>query len=99
MGEKDIRNNPVGTVRLIDHNKTVLIPTTSLDPRDPLNLPQWHKWIITIIISLYMSSKVINLHERSNKPHSLCHQYSLNIQYRRYFYKCIRELWIQPSGQ
>ncbi|OCL02435.1 hypothetical protein AOQ84DRAFT_422955 [Glonium stellatum] len=33
MGEKDIRNNPVGTVRLIDHNKTVLIPTTSLDPR------------------------------------------------------------------
>ncbi|KAM0789600.1 hypothetical protein ACM66B_000408 [Microbotryomycetes sp. NB124-2] len=45
-----------GTVSLLsanDKKDVVLIPAPSADPRDPLNLPTWHKWLVAVILSLY----------------------------------------------
>ncbi|KAK4054340.1 hypothetical protein OIO90_003573 [Microbotryomycetes sp. JL221] len=45
-----------GTVSLIsanDKKDIVLIPAPSADPRDPLNMKTWHKWVCAIILSLY----------------------------------------------
>ncbi|KAK5050042.1 hypothetical protein LTR84_004162 [Exophiala bonariae] len=49
----------VGTVRLLLGNETVLLPTPSPDPKDPLNLPAWRKWSILILISVFGCSCVI----------------------------------------
>jgi len=35
-----------GTVQLTSDQGVILIPTPSTDPRDPLNIPLWHKLII-----------------------------------------------------
>ncbi|PVI05797.1 MFS general substrate transporter [Periconia macrospinosa] len=48
-----------GNVQLILNNETVLIPTPSPDPKDPLNLPPWRKWAILIIQGLFGSTSVI----------------------------------------
>ncbi|KAJ0168341.1 putative MFS-type transporter [Colletotrichum tanaceti] len=45
-----------GTTKLIAEGEVVLIPTPSDDPRDPLNLPTWHKQLIVGIIVLYAIS-------------------------------------------
>ncbi|KAI2997435.1 hypothetical protein CBS147346_8729 [Aspergillus niger] len=46
-------SNPTGTVKLVEDGEIVLIPTPSPDPRDPLNYPQWQKWIITFVLGLF----------------------------------------------
>ncbi|KAK7437785.1 hypothetical protein CaCOL14_000490 [Colletotrichum acutatum] len=45
-----------GTATLTIGGQVVLIPTPSADPRDPLNLPKWHKQLIIGIIVLYAIS-------------------------------------------
>ncbi|KAJ5363863.1 MFS general substrate transporter [Penicillium cataractarum] len=42
-----------GTVNLIEDGEIILIPRPTADPQDPLNLPEWHKWLILIIVALY----------------------------------------------
>ncbi|CAK7197859.1 hypothetical protein SEUCBS139899_000509 [Sporothrix eucalyptigena] len=51
--------NNTGTVKLLDKNKVVLIPTPSPDPMDPLNLPTWRKVLIIIIVGLFSSFSVV----------------------------------------
>ncbi|KAI5217144.1 hypothetical protein AUEXF2481DRAFT_100033 [Aureobasidium subglaciale EXF-2481] len=46
-------------IQLIVNNETVLLPTPSEDPRDPLNLPTWRKWAILIIVSAFSCSAVV----------------------------------------
>ncbi|OAL03683.1 MFS general substrate transporter [Phaeosphaeriaceae sp. SRC1lsM3a] len=48
-----------GNVQLILNNETVLIPTPSPDPKDPLNLPSWRKWAILILVSIFGSTAII----------------------------------------
>jgi hypothetical protein len=66
--QKPIQHDAVGTVRLVNADEIVLIPTPSPDPRgmhwwtnkhsldltlaDPLNLPEWRKWVITCTLGL-----------------------------------------------
>ncbi|KAF6832174.1 hypothetical protein CMUS01_07029 [Colletotrichum musicola] len=45
-----------GTATLTIGDDVILIPTPSYDPRDPLNLPGWHKKLIVGIIVLYAIS-------------------------------------------
>ncbi|KAK2049539.1 major facilitator superfamily transporter [Colletotrichum somersetense] len=45
LGEGDFTTN---TVHLADGDITYLIPTPSSDPRDPLNLSTWRKWVLMI---------------------------------------------------
>ncbi|RAL05955.1 MFS transporter [Aspergillus ibericus CBS 121593] len=45
--------NPTGTVKLVEDGEIVLIPTPSPDPRDPLNFPQWQKWVITFVLGMF----------------------------------------------
>ncbi|KAH6684047.1 MFS transporter [Halenospora varia] len=59
VDKKPIQHETVGTVRLVDHEQTVLIPTPSPDPRDPLNLPQWRKWMVTIILGIFSITSVL----------------------------------------
>ncbi|KAK2729802.1 major facilitator superfamily transporter [Colletotrichum kahawae] len=47
-----------GTATLTVGDGVILIPTPSADPRDPLNLPGWHKKLIVAIIVLYAISGV-----------------------------------------
>ncbi|KAL2204231.1 MFS general substrate transporter [Sarocladium strictum] len=50
---------PPGTVLIEEHDRAnetsrkVYFPPPSADPRDPLNLPQWHKTAALIVVSLY----------------------------------------------
>ncbi|KAJ2903575.1 hypothetical protein MKZ38_009628 [Zalerion maritima] len=50
-----------GTVQLLDEdsNTIILIPTPSPDPKDPLNLPDWHKYAIIIIVAVYGAMSVM----------------------------------------
>jgi len=41
----------VGTVKLTD-GAIVFIPTPSSDPRDPLNMALWQKFVFLVVISL-----------------------------------------------
>ncbi|GME50715.1 Major facilitator superfamily [Neofusicoccum parvum] len=45
-----------GTARLTTDDATVLIPSPSTDPQDPLNLPSWRKILIVAILTLYAVS-------------------------------------------
>ncbi|EKG19144.1 Major facilitator superfamily [Macrophomina phaseolina MS6] len=45
-----------GTARLATEGATVLIPSPSADPQDPLNLPTWRKALIVGILTLYAVS-------------------------------------------
>ncbi|KAH6637830.1 major facilitator superfamily transporter [Boeremia exigua] len=48
-----------GTVKLLDDNTVILIPTPSPDPKDPLNLPKWHKFTIVFIVAVYGAFSVL----------------------------------------
>ncbi|KAL3457261.1 major facilitator superfamily domain-containing protein [Aspergillus heterothallicus] len=48
-----------GDVELLKGSETVLIPTPSADPKDPLNLPPWRKWMLLIIVSAYSCTSVV----------------------------------------
>lgn len=46
----------VGTVNLVagsGKDDVVLIPAPSADPRDPLNMPLWRKYLVLIILSIW----------------------------------------------
>ncbi|OJJ07523.1 hypothetical protein ASPVEDRAFT_155358 [Aspergillus versicolor CBS 583.65] len=42
----------MGTVKLTE-GKIVYIPTPTADPRDPLNMAMWQKWIVLVVISIF----------------------------------------------
>ncbi|KAL4916437.1 major facilitator superfamily domain-containing protein [Aspergillus aurantiobrunneus] len=42
----------MGTVKLTE-GKVVYIPTPTADPRDPLNMPIWQKYIVLVVISIF----------------------------------------------
>ncbi|KAJ6021572.1 hypothetical protein N7540_007076 [Penicillium herquei] len=46
-------------VELFKDGEVVLIPTPSADPKDPLNLPAWRKWILLILVSAYSCTAVV----------------------------------------
>ncbi|KAJ5693412.1 hypothetical protein N7462_002835 [Penicillium macrosclerotiorum] len=48
-----------GHVELLRGADVVLIPTPSPDPRDPLKLPPWRKWILLSIVSAYSCTAVV----------------------------------------
>ncbi|KAL3464902.1 major facilitator superfamily domain-containing protein [Aspergillus heterothallicus] len=43
----------IGTLKLVDGEEIILVPAPTRDPRDPLNLPDWRKWLMLIIVALY----------------------------------------------
>ncbi|KAE8380187.1 MFS transporter [Aspergillus bertholletiae] len=53
------QNAPAGTVKLVEDGEIVLIPTPSPDPRDPLNLPQWQKWVISTTLGVFAVLSVL----------------------------------------
>ncbi|KAL2851669.1 major facilitator superfamily domain-containing protein [Aspergillus pseudodeflectus] len=48
-----------GDVALLKGSETILIPTPSADPKDPLNLPPWRKWMLLILVSAYSCTAVV----------------------------------------
>ncbi|EXF83638.1 major facilitator superfamily transporter [Colletotrichum fioriniae PJ7] len=48
-----------GTVQLLQGGSVVLIPTPSPDPKDPLNLPTWHKYLIIFVVGSYSAIAVL----------------------------------------
>ncbi|KZL75655.1 major facilitator superfamily protein [Colletotrichum incanum] len=50
-----------GTATPTTGDEVILIPTPSEDPRDPLNLPRWHKQLIVGIIVLYHADAISGL--------------------------------------
>ncbi|KAJ4379151.1 hypothetical protein N0V86_005194 [Didymella sp. IMI 355093] len=48
-----------GGVDLYKNDAIVLIPTPSPDPKDPLNLPTWHKYLIIFMVGLYSGFAVL----------------------------------------
>ncbi|KAL4913889.1 major facilitator superfamily domain-containing protein [Aspergillus aurantiobrunneus] len=48
-----------GDVELLRGSETVLVPTPSPDPKDPLNLPPWRKWILLVLVSAYSCTSVV----------------------------------------
>ncbi|CAI7639705.1 unnamed protein product [Penicillium bialowiezense] len=49
----------IGQVELLKNDEVVLIPTPSADPRDPLNLPPWRKWVLLVLVSAYSCTAVV----------------------------------------
>ncbi|KAI9035857.1 putative MFS transporter [Aspergillus affinis] len=52
LGEFKQNRKIMGTVKLTE-GAIVYIPTPTADPRDPLNMPNWQKTIILIVISVF----------------------------------------------
>ncbi|EKG17703.1 major facilitator superfamily transporter [Macrophomina phaseolina MS6] len=50
-----------GTVKLAEETDTRLIPTPSADPRDPLNLSPWRKFIFVMLLSVCKLASVVRL--------------------------------------
>ena len=48
-----------GNANLLVGGETVLVPTPSPDPNDPLNLPAWRKWAILVLVSAYGCTAVV----------------------------------------
>ncbi|OQD88864.1 hypothetical protein PENANT_c003G02674 [Penicillium antarcticum] len=48
-----------GQVELLKGNQVVLIPAPSADPRDPLDLPPWRKWILLVLVSAYSCTALV----------------------------------------
>ncbi|KAL5333699.1 major facilitator superfamily domain-containing protein [Aspergillus crustosus] len=48
-----------GDVELLRGTDTVLMPTPSPDPKDPLNLPPWRKWMLLILVSGYSCTSIV----------------------------------------
>ncbi|KAG9205427.1 hypothetical protein G6514_008069 [Epicoccum nigrum] len=59
MSKTDVHHQARGTVQLLDQNTVILIPTPSPDPKDPLNLPRWHKFTIVFIVAVYGAFSVL----------------------------------------
>ncbi|KAG5759343.1 hypothetical protein H9Q72_012532 [Fusarium xylarioides] len=48
-----------GTVNLYQDGTVVLVPTPSPDPKDPLNLPVWRKYMIILLVGFYSGISVL----------------------------------------
>ncbi|KAI8668602.1 hypothetical protein NCS57_00671900 [Fusarium keratoplasticum] len=48
-----------GTVNLYHDGAVVLIPTPSPDPKDPLNLPPWRKYMVILLVGVYSGMSVL----------------------------------------
>ncbi|KAF2009453.1 major facilitator superfamily transporter [Aaosphaeria arxii CBS 175.79] len=48
-----------GGVNLYQNKAIVLIPTPSPDPKDPLNLPAWHKYLMIFLVGVYSAFAVL----------------------------------------
>ncbi|EUC46991.1 hypothetical protein COCMIDRAFT_91283 [Bipolaris oryzae ATCC 44560] len=48
-----------GTINLFQDGSVVLVPTPSSDPKDPLNLPTWHKYLIIFLVGVYSAIAVL----------------------------------------
>ncbi|CAG9953684.1 unnamed protein product [Clonostachys rosea f. rosea IK726] len=60
--DADTRRQPQpseGFIKLIQNDSVILIPRPSQDPKDPLNLPTWHKGVIIILVGLYSAISVL----------------------------------------
>ncbi|KAF7554868.1 hypothetical protein G7Z17_g2579 [Cylindrodendrum hubeiense] len=55
----DVQNQGSGTVNLFQDGSVVLIPTPSPDPKDPLNLPVWRKYMVILLVGLYSAISVL----------------------------------------
>ncbi|KAI7205582.1 MFS general substrate transporter [Hortaea werneckii] len=47
------------TIELLRDGNVVLQPPPTADPNDPLNLPQWRKWMILLLVSAYSCTAVV----------------------------------------
>ncbi|KAG9250806.1 major facilitator superfamily transporter [Emericellopsis atlantica] len=52
-------NTGDGTINLFHDGSMVLVPTPSADPKDPLNLPIWHKSLIIFLVGAYSAIGVL----------------------------------------
>ncbi|KAI6826089.1 MFS general substrate transporter [Hortaea werneckii] len=50
---------PGATIELLRDGNVVLRPPPTADPNDPLNLPQWRKWMILLLVSAYSCTAVV----------------------------------------
>lgn len=51
---------PVGTVKLFeDDGDIILVPTPTVDPRDPLNLQEWRKIVIVVNVSVFAATATL----------------------------------------
>ncbi|KAJ5766166.1 uncharacterized protein N7511_003782 [Penicillium nucicola] len=57
--DSDNKSSQNGEIELLRDNQVVLIPAPSADPKDPLNLPPWRKWIILVLVSAYSCTAVV----------------------------------------
>ncbi|KAF9773969.1 hypothetical protein IL306_008106 [Fusarium sp. DS 682] len=48
-----------GTVNLYQDGTVVLVPAPSPDPKDPLNLPVWRKYMIILLVGFYSGISVL----------------------------------------
>ncbi|KAL4924822.1 major facilitator superfamily domain-containing protein [Aspergillus undulatus] len=51
-GVKPMKGKVMGTVKLTE-GAIVYIPTPTADPRDPLNMAIWQKWVVLVVISIF----------------------------------------------
>ncbi|KAL4966903.1 major facilitator superfamily domain-containing protein [Aspergillus stella-maris] len=51
-GVAPTKGKVMGTVKLTE-GKIVYIPTPTADPRDPLNMAIWQKWVVLVVISIF----------------------------------------------
>ncbi|GKT57568.1 major facilitator superfamily transporter [Colletotrichum tofieldiae] len=56
---RSVEQQAHGTVQLLQGGSVVLIPTPSPDPKDPLNLPAWHKYLIIFVVGAYSAIAVL----------------------------------------
>ncbi|KAH7176915.1 major facilitator superfamily domain-containing protein [Dactylonectria macrodidyma] len=59
IGNNGSHNHGSGTVNLYQDGSVVLIPTPSPDPKDPLNLPLWRKYMVILLVGLYSAISVL----------------------------------------
>ncbi|KAJ5095017.1 hypothetical protein N7532_007308 [Penicillium argentinense] len=55
----NLTRTPTGHIELLRNNEVILVPTPSADPRDPLNLPAWRKWVLLVLVSAYSCTSVV----------------------------------------
>ncbi|KXJ93622.1 major facilitator superfamily domain-containing protein [Microdochium bolleyi] len=54
-----VKSHTTGTTRLYKDDDVILVPTPTMDTRDPLNYAPWKKWAILLLVSAYSSTAVL----------------------------------------
>lgn len=55
------QTDTMGTVKLTD-GAIVYVPAPTADPRDPLNMPTWQKYVVLFILSICMPTTFTSCH-------------------------------------